>query len=116
MRQAGNVGSPHVVLETVGRKTSQPRQTPAGFARDSNAYVLWIVAQHGRDASYVRNIEANPHVRVRLDGNWRTGSARIVPDDDPLKRLGGYDKGNADITKRMGTSLLTVRIDLDPIS
>jgi deazaflavin-dependent oxidoreductase (nitroreductase family) len=46
-----------------------------------------IVAEHGRRASYVRNIEANPRVRVRIGRRWRTGTARLVPGDDPRERL-----------------------------
>jgi hypothetical protein len=36
--------------------------------------VFWIVAEHGRRANYVRNIEANPRVRVRVGRRWHEGS------------------------------------------
>ena len=48
---------------------------------------LWIVAEHGRHAAYVQNIEANPRVRVLVAGRRRSGSAHLVQDDDPRQRL-----------------------------
>ena len=70
------------VLETTGRRSGLPRRTPVGDGRRGDTF--WIVAEHGRRAGYVRNIEANPCVRVLTGGRWRTGTARTMPDDDPL--------------------------------
>ena len=53
-----------VLLETIGRKSGQPRQTPVGDGRDGDT--LWVVAEHGRRAGYVLNLIANPRVRVRV--------------------------------------------------
>ena len=48
---------------------------------------FWIVAEHGKEAGYVRNIMQNPRVRLKVrDGfrtQWRTGTAILLPDDDP---------------------------------
>jgi hypothetical protein len=58
---------------------------------------FWIVAQRGRSADYVRNIEANPRVRVKgsLSGSdWRTGTAHILDDDDPDERVRILGRGN----------------------
>ena len=74
----------------------------------------WIVAEHGRKAAYVRNIEADPRVRIRLGRRWRTGAAHVMPDDDPRARQRGMPAVNAAAVRLMGTDLLTVRIDLDP--
>jgi hypothetical protein len=38
------------ILETTGRKSGQPRRTPVGHALDGDT--CWIVAEHGRKASY----------------------------------------------------------------
>ena len=46
------------ILETTGRKSGRPRRNPVTNGLDDG--VFWIVAEHGRRASYVRNIEANP--------------------------------------------------------
>ena len=73
-----------VILETRGRKSGQPRQIPVGKTLDGDT--LWIVAEHGRKASYVRNIEADPHVRLRIGRRWRAGIATVLHDDDWRER------------------------------
>ena len=101
------------ILETTGRKSGKPRRNPVGNGLDGDTF--WIVSEHGRRAGYVRNLEANPRVRVKVRGRWRSGSARIVSDDDPRKRQERIGRRlNAALVRAMGTDLLTIRIDLDP--
>jgi deazaflavin-dependent oxidoreductase (nitroreductase family) len=105
----------HALLETTGHRSGQPRQNPVGNGLSDDGTTFWIVAEHGRAASYVRNIEANPRVRVRIGRTWRTGVAQVVPDDDPNERLRKIGRPvNGAMVKAMGTDLLSVRIDLDP--
>jgi deazaflavin-dependent oxidoreductase (nitroreductase family) len=105
------------ILETVGRKSGQPRRTPVTDGLDGDAF--WIVAEHGRRAGYVRNIEANPRVRIKLGGRWRSGTARLRPGDDPRERLRAvahtrpWSRMNAATVRLMQTELLTLRVDLD---
>lgn len=107
----------YALLETTGRKSGLPRRTPVGDGRDGDTF--WIVSEHGRKSAYVRNIEADPRVRVRIRGRWHTGTAHLLPDDDPRerqRRLGRARPGsrlNAAAVRTFGTDLLTVRIDLD---
>jgi len=104
----------HALLETVGRRTGKPRQNPVGNGLADDQRTFWIVAEHGRQASYVRNIEANPTVRVRIGRTWRAGRAEICPDDDPRARLRAIGRPiNALLVRAMGTELLTVKISLD---
>lgn len=100
------------ILETTGRKSGQPRRTPVGKAVEGDT--LWVVAEHGRRAAWVRNIEADPRVRVRLGRRWRTATAHPLPDDDPRERQRRMpNKANSAIVRVMQTGMLTVRIDLD---
>jgi deazaflavin-dependent oxidoreductase (nitroreductase family) len=111
----GVVPPTHALLETVGRRSGQPRRNPVGNGLDDDGRTFWIVAEHGRDANYVRNIEADPGVRVRIGRTWRTGRAQLLPDDDPHARLRTIGRPvNALMVRAMGTELLTVRVDLDP--
>jgi deazaflavin-dependent oxidoreductase (nitroreductase family) len=110
------------LLETIGRKTGKPRRTPVGDGLVNNQF--WIVAEHGMDAGYVRNIAHNARVRIKvrdgLRGLWKTGTATLLPDDDPrerqrwLARERPGSSSNAAVVRLMGTNLLTVRIDFDP--
>ena len=100
------------ILETTGRNSGRPRRTPVGRSLDGDT--CWIVAEHGRKASYVRNIEADPRVRIKIGRQWRTGTAHLMPDDDPRARQRAMPAANAAVVRLMGTDLLTLRVDLDP--
>jgi deazaflavin-dependent oxidoreductase (nitroreductase family) len=103
----------YALLETTGRKSGRPRTTPVGDGLEGSTF--WIVSEHGRRSAYVRNIEADPRVRVRVRGRWRSGTAHVLPADDPRERqrlLGRRAWINAASVRRLGTDLLTVRIDL----
>ena len=103
----------YAILETAGRRSGEARRTPVGHAVTGDT--VWIVAEHGAKAGYVRNIRANPRVRILLRDGWREGTARVVEDDDPQKRLRKMGlRLNALAVRLMGTDLLSVRIDLDP--
>jgi deazaflavin-dependent oxidoreductase (nitroreductase family) len=109
----GLVPPTHVLLETTGRGTGRPRQNPVGNGLDGDT--LWIVAEHGRSASYVRNLEADPRVRVKIGRRWRSGTATVLPEDDPRSRLRRIGRPvNGFMVRAVGTDLLTIRVDLDP--
>jgi deazaflavin-dependent oxidoreductase (nitroreductase family) len=102
----------YAILETVGRRSGVARRTPVGDGRHGDTF--WIVAEYGRRAAYVRNIEANPRVRVLTGGRWRAGTAHVMPEDDPRERQRDLPRLNAFVVRTVGTDLLTIRIDLDP--
>lgn len=102
---------PVTMLETVGRKSGQPRRTAVGGRMVDNQF--WMVSEHGEHSDYVYNIKANPAVRVRVDGQWRNGTAHLLPDDDPRQRLQNLPRLNSMVVKLMGADLLTIRVDLD---
>ena len=102
----------HALLETTGRRSGLPRTNPVGNGLDGNTF--WIAAEHGHSANYVRNLEANPRVRVKIGQRWRTGSATVLPDDDPRERLDKVGRRvNGFMVRAVGTDLLTIRVDLD---
>jgi hypothetical protein len=51
-------------------------------------------------------------VRVRLRGKWRSGTAQLMPDDDPHARLRDQSQVNAFGVRTFGNNLLTIRVDL----
>jgi deazaflavin-dependent oxidoreductase (nitroreductase family) len=104
-----------VILESIGRRSGQPRRVPVTRLLEGDT--LWIVTEHGRKAAYVRNIEANPRVRVRTGRRWRTGTATVLPDYDwrGLQRRLPSKLSSATV-RLMGTDHLTIRVDLDPAS
>jgi deazaflavin-dependent oxidoreductase (nitroreductase family) len=93
-----------VVLETTGRRSGKRRRVPV--TRMVEGDTVWIVTEHGRRAGYVRNIEANPRVRVRAGRRWRSGRARILGPASAVPAM----------VRLMGTDHLAIRVDLDPPS
>ena len=98
------------LLETTGRKSGEPRRTPLGGSRVGDEF--WFVSEFGERSQYVKNIQANPNVRVRLRGRWHSGVAHLVPDDDPTARLKSLPQFNSFGVRTFGTNLLTIRVDL----
>jgi deazaflavin-dependent oxidoreductase (nitroreductase family) len=102
----------HALLETTGRKTGKPRRTPIGNGLRDGSF--WIVTEHGYAADYVKNIQADPRVRVKVGRRWYDGRAEVLPDDDPEERLRWLDRPVNDTALRLvGTEKLTIRVDLD---
>ncbi|MCV7290413.1 nitroreductase family deazaflavin-dependent oxidoreductase [Mycolicibacterium wolinskyi] len=102
---------PITMLETIGRKSGQPRHTAVGGRVIDNQF--WMVSEHGDRSHYVLNIKANPAVRVRVNGKWRTGVAHLLPDDDAVARLKELPTVNSAVVRAVGSNLLTIRVDLD---
>jgi len=120
MLSRGRLGSTYAVLETTGRRSRRTRRTPVanGLREDT----FWLISAHGRNAHYVHNISADPRVRVgiveRGTLRWRTGVARVLPEDDTRARQRDLGRGrlayklDALLLRALATELLTIRIDL----
>jgi deazaflavin-dependent oxidoreductase (nitroreductase family) len=121
---AHNLGIPppgDALLETTGRRTGRPVRTPVCDGLDGD--VFWLIAQRGRRDDWVKNIQADPRVRVKARTGsgvvWRAGTARILDEDDPRERHRRIGEGNlarrlcVSASAAMATDPLTVRVDLD---
>jgi deazaflavin-dependent oxidoreductase (nitroreductase family) len=112
LAQRGLVGGAVALLETNGRRSGLPRVTPVGNGLRGDAF--WIVTEHGWASAYVKNIQAEPRVRVKVGRRWLSGTATILPDDDPIERMRVLGRGLNDATVRLvGTEHLVIRVDLD---
>ncbi|GAA3131201.1 nitroreductase family deazaflavin-dependent oxidoreductase [Streptomyces rameus] len=99
------------LLETTGRTSGLPRPTPVGGSRVGDSF--WIVSEFGFTSHYIRNIQADPRVRVRIRGRWHHGTAHLLPEDDAVARLRTLPRFNSAAVRAFGTDLLTVRVDLE---
>ncbi|SCK56388.1 nitroreductase/quinone reductase family protein [Streptomyces sp. WMMB 322] len=99
-----------VLLETTGRNSGLPRRTPVGGRRVGREF--WFVSEYGEKSQYVRNIKADPRVRVRIKGRWHSGTAHLIPRDDSRARLRTLSRFNSAAVRALGTHLLTIRVDL----
>ena len=100
------------LLETTGRRSGQPRRTPVGNGLRGDFF--WIVTEHGWSADYVKNIEKDPRVRVKVGRRWYEGTAQIRPEDDPVARMRELRRpANDSMLRLVGTEMLVIRIDLE---
>jgi deazaflavin-dependent oxidoreductase (nitroreductase family) len=105
------------LVETIGRRSGAVRHTPIICAPEGDE--LWLIAQHGRHAGWVRNFEENPRVRVRLGRHWRSGTAELLPADDVKARIDTFAEGsfrkavNAATFRALESQPVTVRILLE---
>ncbi|NEY35892.1 nitroreductase family deazaflavin-dependent oxidoreductase [Streptomyces sp. PRKS01-65] len=94
--------------ETTGRVRGLPRRTPVGGRRAGDS--PWLVAECGGRAQYVRDIRADPRVRVRIGGRRHPGTARPLPDGDPVARERTLPRCDSAAVGLFGTELMTVRV------
>lgn len=98
------------VVETTGHKTGLLRRHPVGGRLAQDTY--WFVAVDAAKSPYVKNIEANPKVRVKVHGRWREGSAHVLADDDPKRRMILLNPINSLFILIAASEHVTVRVDL----
>ena len=68
----------YLYLTTTGRKTGLPREIEIWFV--AHAGHLYILAEHFHRAQWVRNITADPRVRVRVGGREFAATARVLDE------------------------------------
>lgn len=108
----GVPGTGTALLETTGRRSGLPRRVPVGNGLRGD--VFWIVTEHGWSADYVKNIQHDPRVRVRVGRLWQDGTAHILPDEDAFERMRRLGRrANDTMVRLVGTEHLVIRIDLE---
>jgi deazaflavin-dependent oxidoreductase (nitroreductase family) len=65
-----------IYVTTTGRKTGLPREIEIWFVERTGKF--YILAEHFFKANWVRNIQKNPHLEVRLGKQEFTATARVL--------------------------------------
>jgi deazaflavin-dependent oxidoreductase (nitroreductase family) len=65
-------------LETIGRASGRPHEIEIWFAADGD--MIWMLSGGMDRSDWVRNLQHNPAVRVRIGDTWLTGRAAVVTD------------------------------------
>ena len=76
MKTAGRSEPQYLSLTTRGRRSGKPREIEIWFTRRDGRY--YLIAEHGRRANWVRNLVADPAVRVRVGRRTFRARARVV--------------------------------------
>ncbi|MCC6704225.1 MAG: nitroreductase family deazaflavin-dependent oxidoreductase [Thermomicrobiales bacterium] len=69
-------------LETIGRKSGQPRETEIWYAVTPGAIV--ILSGYHDNKDWFKNFQAQPRVRFRIGSDWHTGTMRVVDRSEPI--------------------------------
>lgn len=115
-----SAAEPYCYLTTVGRVTGSPHEIEIWFGVDgSNAASTLYLLSGGRDRSdWVRNLLADPNVRVRVGATTYEATARVVTDEaeDALARrllIEKYQPGYGSDLGNWGRTALPVALDLE---
>lgn len=72
------IGRIILLLTTTGRKSGKKRVTPLQYEEINGA--IYVGAARGLKADWVRNIQVDPQVEVRLKNRQLCGKAEVVTD------------------------------------
>jgi deazaflavin-dependent oxidoreductase (nitroreductase family) len=98
-----------VIIETTGRRSGRPIHTPLARGPMTDT-TLWLISVHGRQANFVKNLVAEPRVRVKHRGRWRGGQASVEPlDPARLKEFNLYARSGP---RTFGIDPVFVKVEL----
>jgi deazaflavin-dependent oxidoreductase (nitroreductase family) len=81
-------GKPHLIMTSTGARTGEPREAILSFVRDGEKYVVAGTASGApKDPAWVRNVIANPVVKVEAQTRTFQARAEVVTDEATYQRL-----------------------------
>ena len=70
----------YLYLTTTGRRSGLPREIEIWFTEHEGRF--YVIAEHRERAQWVRNIQADPRVRVRVGDRLFDATARPLAEED----------------------------------
>lgn len=92
-----NKETQYLYLTTIGRVTGAPREIEIWFVESEGK--LYILAEHFHKAQWVKNIEHNSHVRVRMGKGQFDATARVL---DQKRDRAAWDTAQRLATEKYG--------------
>jgi len=81
-------GKPHLIMTSTGARSGEPREAILSFVRDGEDYVVAGTASGApKDPAWVRNVIADPVVKVEAQGRTFQARAQVVTDEATYQRL-----------------------------
>jgi deazaflavin-dependent oxidoreductase (nitroreductase family) len=107
---------PFCYLTTTGRGSGRPHTIEIWFARHGAR--VYLLSGGGERSDWVKNLQQEPAVQVRIGTRWFTGRARVVDaaEEDELARrmlTNKYQPGYAGDLRGWREASLPVAVDLD---
>ena len=82
------IGKLVLLITTTGRKSGKPRVTPLQYEKIDGDYYLG--AARGYKSDWVRNIQHNPLVKIRVKSKQFEGYAKIITDPTQIAMFLAY--------------------------
>lgn len=76
------VGRSLLLLTTIGRKSGRPRVTPLVYEQQGDT--LMVASARGRSADWLRNLQANPKVSIRVGRRQFDAIAEAITDPEKI--------------------------------
>ena len=110
------VGRFILLLTTTGRKSGLPRVTPLQYEEVDG--LIFVGSARGTKADWFRNIQADPHVQVRVKSRQFAGIAEAITDADRIAdflelRLKRHPRMVGAILKSEGLPATPDRVELE---
>jgi deazaflavin-dependent oxidoreductase (nitroreductase family) len=83
-REISELLAQYLYLTTTGRRSGRPREIEIWFTEAGGRF--YLIAEHGEDAAWVRNLRAEPRVTVRVGDRRFAATARVVQAHGPTWR------------------------------
>jgi deazaflavin-dependent oxidoreductase (nitroreductase family) len=90
-----------MLLTTVGRKSGRPRVTPLVYEEKGGMFI--VASARGCSADWLRNLRANPRVRVRVGHRQFDGIAEEIADPE---RIADYLQSQLERNPKMFGAIL----------
>lgn len=108
-----------LLLTTTGRKSGKRRVTPLQYEELDGK--IYVTAAYGLKADWVRNIQANPRVEVRIKQRRFQGKALVITDPERIAdmlelRLKQHPRMIAAILRSEGLPAKPAREDLTALA
>ncbi len=86
------LGHRFLLLQHVGRRTGQPRRTVLEVvAWHKHIQEAVVVSGFGPGSNWLRNIQANPQVQVRIGTSSFAARARVLDADEAVAVIAAYE-------------------------
>ena len=103
----GLMGKRMLLLEHVGRKSGKRRRAVLEVIRhDPTVGVYYVVSGFGKRSDWLRNIEANPDVRISVEGKSIPAIAALLNRERSAAEILDYAERNPRLIKTLARSLL----------
>jgi deazaflavin-dependent oxidoreductase (nitroreductase family) len=81
-RSGGKPGQFVLLLTTTGRKSGRDHLTPLQYEQVEDAY--YVGSARGQSADWIKNIHANPIVKIEIEGVSCTAHAEVITDGEKI--------------------------------